>query len=141
MASAPPLGVIQELNARFEAARASVLSEITERNGRFFEDEIEKLERWAEDLKEGLESELKELDAEIRNLKRQAKIDINLETKLSLHRKAKDLEVGRSQKRRTLYDAQDDIERRKETLIAAVETRLKQVTEEETLFTIRWEVR
>jgi superfamily II DNA or RNA helicase len=139
-ASAPPSNVSQELEARLEAARAGVLSEIGERNGRFFEDEIEKLERWAEDLKEGLESELKELDADIKNLKRQAKIESDLETKLALHRKAKDLESDRSQKRRALYEAQDDIERRKEMLIAEVEARLKQSLEEEVLFTIRWQV-
>jgi hypothetical protein len=135
------LSVTRELEARFESARDSVLSDIGERNARFFEDEIEKLERWAEDLKEGLESELKELDAEIKNLKRQAKIASDLEAKLALHRKAKDLESDRSHKRRTLYNAQDDIERRKEALIGEVEARLKQSTEEETLFTIRWQVR
>ncbi len=140
-AGAPPLNVTRDLEARFESARSSVLSEIGERNGHFFEDEIEKLERWAEDLREGLESELKELDAEIKNLKRQAKIESDLETKLALHRKAKDLESSRSQKRRALYDAQDDIERRKEALIGEVEARLKQRIEEEALFTIRWQVR
>jgi superfamily II DNA or RNA helicase len=140
-AGAPPPSVAEELNARHEAARGGVLSQISERNGRFFEDEIEKLERWAEDLKEGLESELKELDAEIKNLKRQAKLEMDLEAKLILHRKAKDQETDRSQKRRALYEAQDDIEKRKEALIAQVEARLKQSIDEESLFTIRWQVR
>jgi hypothetical protein len=140
-AGGAPLCVTDNLEARFESARASVLSEIGERNGRFFDDEIEKLERWADDLKEGLESELKELDAEIKNLKRLAKTESDLEAKLTLHRNAKDLESDRSQKRRALYDAQDDIERRKEALIAEVEARLKQSIEEEVLFTIRWQVR
>jgi len=127
--------------AGFETAEAAVLARIAERNGRFFEEEIEKLERWAEDLKGGLEQELKDLDAEIKAVKKEAKLQADLETKLALHRKAKDLEAERSRKRRSLYDAQDEIDRRKETLIGEVEGRLKQKVESERLFTIRWTVR
>ena len=118
-----------------------MLARIAERNGRFFEEEIEKLQRWAEDLKGGLEQELKDLDAEIKAVKKEAKLETDLESKIALHRKAKDLEAERSRKRRSLYDAQDEIDRRKETLIGEVEGRLKQKVESERLFTIRWTVR
>ena len=104
-------------------------------------EEIEKLERWAEDLKEGLEQELKELDAEIKGLKKQAKLQVDLEAKLELHRQAKEREAERSRKRRALYDAQDEIERKKESLISDVEAKLQQRVETEGLFTVRWEVR
>ncbi len=112
-----------------------------ERNTQFFEEEIEKLERWAEDLKEGLEAELKELDIEIKASKKNAKLEVELEPKLALHRKVKELEAERSRKRRSLYDAQDEIERKKEVLISQVEEGLKQKLESAHLFTIRWEVR
>lgn len=137
---APPTSAMRILEERCQAVRTAVLTEIGERNSRFFEDEIDKLERWAEDLKDGLEQELKELDAEIKALKRQAKMQPDLEAKLALHRQAKDLEAQRSQKRRALYDAQDDIDRRKESLISEVEARLQQSVDEETLFTIGWQV-
>lgn len=129
------------LDGQFCTERSRILAEIGERNNRFFEEEIDKLERWAEDLKEGLEHELKELDIEIKGLKKQAKLVANLEAKLTLHRKAKDLEAERSRKRRALYDAQDEVDSRKESLISAVEARLKEKVETERLFTIRWEVR
>jgi adenine-specific DNA-methyltransferase len=132
--------VTQTLEERFQAGRAAVLAEIGERNSRFFEDEIDKLEHWAEDLKDGLEQELKELDTGIKTLKKQAKMQPDLEAKLALHRQAKELEAQRSQKRRALYDAQDDIDRRKESLISEVEARLQQSVQEETLLTIRWQI-
>ena len=43
--------------------------------------------------------------------------------------------------RRTLFDAQDEIDRKKESLISEVEGRLQQRVETEPLFMIRWEVK
>jgi superfamily II DNA or RNA helicase len=135
-----PADAADKLAAQLEATRTGTLTEIAERNSRFFDEEIEKLERWAEDLKEGLEHELKELDAEIKTTKKEAKLQRELEPKLALHRKAKELEAERSRKRRMLYDAQDEIDRKKETLISGVEARLQQRIETEPLFTIQWKV-
>jgi len=135
-----PAAVSEKLAAFFESSKADVLAQIAERNSRFFDEEIEKLERWAEDLKEGLEHELKELDAEIKATKKEAKLLRELEPKLALHRKAKDLEAERSRKRRALYDAQDEIDGKKEALISDVEARLEQRVEAEPLFTIHWKV-
>lgn len=129
------------LELQLERSKAAILHEVSERNTHFFEEEIEKLERWAEDLKEGLEVELKELDIEIKARKKNAKLEVELEPKLALHRKVKELEAERSRKRRSLYDAQDEIERKKEVLISQVEEGLKQKLESTHLFTIRWEVR
>ena len=65
---------------------------------------------------------------------------MDLEAKLALHRQAKEREAERSRKRRALYDAQDEIERKKESLISGVEAKLQQRITVEELFTIRWEV-
>ncbi|MBZ5700464.1 MAG: DEAD/DEAH box helicase family protein [Acidobacteriia bacterium] len=136
-----PANVSEKLGLELERAKTTVLTEISGRNTHFFEEEIEKLERWAEDLKEGLEAELKELDFEIKALKKNAKLEVELEPKLALHRKVKELEAERSRKRRSLYDAQDEIDRKKEALISHVEECLKQKLDSEHLFAIRWEVR
>jgi superfamily II DNA or RNA helicase len=135
-----PAAVSEKLATEFESSKAAVLAQIAERNSRFFDEEIEKLERWAEDLKEGLEHELKELDTEIKATKKEAKLQRELEAKLALHRKAKDLEAERSRKRRVLYDAQDEIDRKKEALISEVEARLERKIEAVPLFTIQWKV-
>jgi hypothetical protein len=42
------------------------------------------------------------------------------------------------QQRRVLFDAQDDIDRRREQLIAEIEGKLQQSTSKEKLFTVRW---
>lgn len=42
--------------------QTKIRRDISERNARFFEAEADKLDGWADDLKVGLERELKELD-------------------------------------------------------------------------------
>ena len=44
----------------------------------------------------------------------------------------------RNSKRRALFDAQDDIDRRREQLIAEIEGKLQQRVSQRTLFSIRW---
>jgi len=69
------------LQARLGIEREALLGRVAERNTRFFEEELEKLERWADDLKNGLEREVKDLDAEIRAAKRDAKLEASLDAK------------------------------------------------------------
>jgi hypothetical protein len=50
------------------------------------------------------------------------------------------LEKQRHDKRRRLFEAQDEVDARQDDLIEEIEQRLQQRTEEVTLFTIRWRV-
>lgn len=52
--------------------QAGIQRGISERNARFFEAEAEKLEGWADDLKVGLEREIKEIDRQIKEARRAA---------------------------------------------------------------------
>jgi ERCC4-related helicase len=128
---------IEELSTR---ARERLLSVIADRNSRFFEEEIEKLDRWGEDRKKSLEFELKALRGEISALKKQSRLEATLDQKVALQRKAKDMESQLGRKRREMYEAEDEIDRQKETLISTVEAKLKQEVRSERLFMIRWEV-
>ncbi len=134
------LQATEELRRLLEGERQALLARTTERNGRFFAEEIEKLERWADDLKVGLEQDIKDLDAEIRTARREARLEATLEGKVSAQRRIRELEAERNRKRRMLFEAQDEIDRQKESLISDVEARLRQQVETEPLFTIRWRV-
>ena len=52
--------------------RPGIQRSISERNARFFEAEAEKLDGWADDLKVGLEREIKDLDRQIKEARRAA---------------------------------------------------------------------
>lgn len=122
------------------AQQAEITSANAERNNTFFEEEMEKLDNWAEDVKAGLERELRDLDAEIKLRKSESKKISRLEEKVRLQRLVKELEKRRSEKRLNLYQAQDDVDAKKETLLAKVEAMLAQKIEQRKLFTIKWRI-
>ncbi len=129
-----------QLQHVFESRRDRIVEAIGARNGHFFDREMEKLEKWADDLKSGLEFELKELDREIKFQKTESKKILRLEEKLTAQKAIKELEKKRNTLRRNLFEAQDEIESRKEGLIADVEARLRQRIKTQELFAIRWQV-
>jgi len=100
------------------------------------------LSLWADDVKIGLEREINDLDAEIRLRKAEARKLNGLEEKVAAQREIKEIETSRSDKRRKLFEAQDEIDARKDKLFDEVEQRLRQKkTTEETLFTIKWRIK
>lgn len=114
---------------------------IGQENARFFDEEMMKLDSWADDLKKSLEWEIKQLDADIKTMKAEARKLGDLEAKVEAQRAIKKLESQRNEKRKKLFAAQDEIDGRKEELIDRIETRMQQKIEETELFAIRWELR
>ena len=120
--SLPP----DQLDSITQRSKAGIQRDISERNAQFFETEVNKLDGWAEDLKLGLEREIKEIDRQIKEARRAATVAATLEEKLAGQKQIRELEAKRSQKRRSLFDAQDDVDQQRERLIAEVEGKLDQ---------------
>jgi len=123
-----------------EGKQKAVLGEISERNARFFEEEMDKLEKWAEDVKQSLEIRLKQLDVDIKIKKAEARKVLELEKKVMLQRQAKKLESIRNEMRMNLFQAQDEVDQKKEALLQTVEARLKQNTFAQELMRLRWSI-
>ena len=135
----PCAGVVpNRLATATQIRQTAIQCTISERNARFFEAEAEKLEGWAEDLKLGLEREIKEIDRQIKEARRAAATVLTLEEKLAGQKQIKALESHRNEKRRSLFDAQDRVDQQREELISATERKLQQNASTQGLFTIRW---
>lgn len=126
------------LSIVLEQHQAAIQKEISKRNAVFFEAEAQKLDSWADDLKLGLEREIRDLDRQIREARRATTAALTLEEKLAGQKQIKSLESQRSQKRRALFDAQDEIDRNRENLIEEIEGKLRQRIFRSCLFSIRW---
>ena len=129
-----------DLQTITQRRQTEIQREISERNARFFGIETEKLDSWAEDLKVGLEREIKEIDRQIKEARRAATAALTLEEKLAGQKQIKALESQRNAKRRSLFDAQDEIDRRRGQLIAEIEGKLQQQISRTHLFSVRWSV-
>lgn len=86
----------------------------------------------------GLEREIKEIDRQIKEARRSATAALTLEEKLAGQKQIKNLEQHRNSKRRSLFDAQDEIDRRRTALIEEIEGKLQQRVTEKVLFVVRW---
>jgi superfamily II DNA or RNA helicase len=132
---------LERVSTRLTQRQSEIERTIADRNIVFFEAEAEKLDGWAEDLKIGLEREIKDLDRQIREAKRGASAAPVLEAKLAGQKQVKSLEAQRTQRRKSLFESQDAIDQRREELIAAMEGKLRQSVVVQQLFSVRWSLR
>ena len=139
-----PITIAPEQKSKLDELEQKTINEISsriaKRNNEFFDNEVDKLDKWAEDVKKAIELDLKKLDIEIKTAKTNAKKIVNLEEKVKAQRDIKDMEKKRNEMRMKLYEAQDEVDLRKERLIDQVEAQLKQESTLEPLFTIQWSV-
>ncbi|MDD3883520.1 MAG: SNF2-related protein [Gallionella sp.] len=128
------------LETEISKQRAQILSELETRNLSFFAQETDKLDSWADDLKVGLEREIKELDRQIKEIRTKSKGVATLAEKLAVQKEQRDLEGHRDRKRRELFQRQDEIQTRRDNLIDELETQLLQQVTVKPLFACEWEV-
>ncbi|MDT3696014.1 MAG: SNF2-related protein [Ignavibacterium sp.] len=130
--------VLRIINQIREKLKLGIMQTNAERNSKFFDQEMEKLDDWAEDKKNSLEIELKDLDKEIKLCKAESKKILNLEEKVAMQRQIKEMEKKKNELRLELFKSQDEIDNAKENLINDIEKRLKQNTVLDQLFLIKW---
>jgi superfamily II DNA or RNA helicase len=135
ISSDPPADAIDEHTRQ---RQTSIQRTISERNARFFEHEAEKLDGWADDIKLGLEREIKDLDRQLKEARRATTTALTLEEKLAGQKQIKALDSQRNDKRRSLFEAQDKVDQDREELIARIEGKLTQKSSLQQAFTIRW---
>jgi len=130
-------GRLQELARSLES---SLRQRQGQRNGAWFDAEVEKLDRWAADRHASVVSELGDLDERMKGLKKEAREAGTLPKKLELQQKVRNLELKRHEVWKTAELAKAEIDRQKEELLDSIAERLQQKTETTELFTIRWTV-
>lgn len=111
-----------------------------EANNRFMNEERERLEKWADDMILSAEKELKDIKAQLRESNRQSRQAATTEEQHTLQNRIRDLEQRQRRQRQRIFEIEDEIIEKRNQLIGALEKRMKQKTQSESLFTIRWRV-
>lgn len=132
----PPDAVAQALESQHDA----ILRELAERQSEWFDQEMAKLDNWAEDKRASLKFDLKDLDEQVKELKKQIRQTGNLPDKLAMQRRIRDLEKKRDDAWRAYDDAARAIEEQKDGLLDRVEEHLKQEVRVTDLFTLTFDI-
>ncbi len=117
-----------------------VIARSLEANNRLFQEERERLERWAEDLVLGAEKELSDTKAQIKALNRQSRQATTTQEQHDIQTKIRDLEKVQRRQRQSIFDVEDEITAKRDVLIETLEKRMAQKTSREELFIISWSV-
>ena len=129
-----------EIERATECRKKEILDALALKQAEWFEEEMEKLNGWAEDKRRGLKFELKEFDDQINEIKKQARTAPSLPEKLALQKKLRDLDRRRDEAWRSYDVAAREVELSKDHLLDQVEEQLKQSISDEPLFSMRWAV-
>ena len=130
----------QALNDDIARLEKQCIQFVNTRNLGYFETEVQKLDGWADDLKVGLENALKDVDREIKDVRRTATVSATLDEKLHWQKRQRELEEQRGKLRRRMFDQQDEIDARRSALIEELEGRLSRRTMLSSVFVIKWEL-
>ncbi len=130
----------KKLQAETQMREQAILKNLEARQAVWFDEEIEKLNYWADDKRKGLKTELKEFDDEIALLKKEARVAPNLPDKLTIQKKLRDIDKKRDTAWKEYDEAAKKIEKQKDELLDSVEERLKQTIHEKSVFNIRWNI-
>ncbi len=116
----------------------SRLKDVDARNMQYLDEEQLKLDHWAEDLKLGLEQQIRDADKQIKEARRSSSLASSLEGKLAAQKEIKTLESARNKKRRELFEMQDQIEAQREELIERIQSQMRQTHELQPLSAFEW---
>lgn len=135
-----PEKVVEQL----EQIKNSQINELTEQTKKealnLFDEQVNKLDTWAEDMKLGLEREIQDLNKTIRLMKSEARRADSIEARLAAQREIKASEALLKRKRADLFAEHDRIEEQKDQLTDNLEQLLSLRSEKQNLFTLRWKM-
>lgn len=120
--------------------RKAAVSASIERTSQRFDEEREKLIRWADDKTEAVEQELSHVKAQIRALQWDARKAETVDTQKEMEEKIQRLQKKKRRIRAQIFDLEDEIEAKRDELIDALEQRMNHQVYVNTLFTIEWVV-
>ena len=111
-----------------------------EGNNTLFNEERERLEKWADDMVVAAEKDLSDTKGQIKAVRRQSRLATTLDEQNELQQKLRDLEKKQRKQRQQIFEIEDEIAEKRDTLIDGLQKRMTQKTHSTHLFTIQWEV-
>lgn len=135
-----PSDMKERLGKEAERFQKATISKSLETNNQHFNEGRERLEKWADDMVLAAEKELKDTKEQIKALTRQARLAPTVDEQHQIQKKITELEKKKRGQRQKIFEIEDEIMAKRDTLIDKLEKRMQQKTSVKDLFTIRWQV-
>lgn len=116
----------------------SFRDEVERDNEFYYNEEVEKLERWSEDKRIALDIRIKQLDQDIKQARKISRQLGTLQEKMTAKRELKSLERERDQVMLSYHEEKKLIEQEEDNLLEKIEARLATDTQIEVLFEATW---
>lgn len=130
----------ESINYVMDGIRDSAIKRIKKRNAKFFDDQLDKIEKWAKDRKNSLSVSLKDIEEEIEDQKKLAREEIEPEQKLQYMKTVRELERKQGKLQMEFYNSRTQIDDEKDILINQMTESINQKLDENELFTIQWKI-
>ncbi|MBF0541332.1 MAG: DEAD/DEAH box helicase [Nitrospirae bacterium] len=130
------LKLIEDSKVNVEVTKNRVLDE----NNKYFKDEQDKLQKWADDIVKASEKELEDIKNYIKDLNRKLRLAENTEEQLQLQTKISELERQKRHKRQNIFNVEDDVEKRRKGMIEDLKKKMFRSIEDNIIFIIEWEI-
>ena len=131
----------QRLSAVYDAQRATLTAEIEERNKALLDEEIQHIEKWAEDQQLTLEKELNDIKTKIKEKKKLLNRSENAGQTMALEKELNALTRQQKRKRAEIFDLEDEIEAKRDGMIDKVKAFIAQHITEQPLFRVHWQLK
>ena len=129
-----------DLKANAEQAIKGMSAKHATTQTKLLQSESERLDKWADDKIKAAQEAIAEIGEKIKQVKREKNQAINLEMLADFEKQLQDLEKKRRQLRRDIFDAEDEINTKRDELYEQIQSQLKQHSKTEHLFAIKWAV-
>ena len=138
MTADPPAA---DLQRREVERKKDLLDEAEKQNAQWLDVESENLDNYAEDLERSFETEIKTVEAEIKEAKKALRgSSLQMAEKVAEKRRISGLEARRDKHKREFFDRREQIRAEVEAMLDKIQESLKLEPTLTDLFTIRWEV-
>lgn len=128
------------LQQKRELSKDDLLENLKSKDTDYFQHEVDKLYKWAEDKIKASEKELSDVKSKVKELNREAKKLTTSEDLLAVQTQIRDLEKKKKRLRQEIFDVEDEIEDRRDNMIEEIRERMLRAIKEFPVFTIKWKL-
>ncbi len=136
-----PDTIRRRLDADSERHIKATISKNLEDNNKHLSEACIQLDKWAEDMEKAAAKEMDDTKRKIADIRRKVRLAPTMQDQAEFQADLKKLESLRRKQQQKIFDVEDEIAEKRDSLVEQLTKRMEQKTEIETLFTIRWIVR